>query len=196
MTPPSGSHATTSGTHCQGTEVAGSLTGLRDSPSPGDALSLSADSQPESCIEHAKTSDTRPQPSLRGRAGKQYDPDHLRASIDSLLVALASTTTEVATSLENLVTSMDHTGRVRPRSIVQANLAQQVSLQHEVHRSLTNAQLATLSEAEGILADHVKDLSRYNAVKDAGLMLLGILAERKAVTVRDIMRERDLADDD
>lgn len=54
----------------------------------------------------------------------------------------------------------------------------------------------TLAEAERILKDHVALLSRYNAVKDAGMAMLGILAEQRGMTVRAMMAEREVDEGD
>ena len=56
--------------------------------------------------------------------------------------------------------------------------------------------MRTLSQAQYILDDHVKMLSKYNAVKDVGMTMLGILAEQKGVTMKAIMEERGIDKDD
>lgn len=72
------------------------------------------------------------------------------------------------------------------------------------HRSVTStspAQLSTqdnerLASASAILANHVKTLSKYNAVKDIAMDMLGILAEQQGKTMKEIMMERGISEDD
>jgi hypothetical protein len=53
-----------------------------------------------------------------------------------------------------------------------------------------------LAIAQRVLDVHIKDLGKYNAIKDTAMTMLGIIADRKATTVRELMQERDISEDD
>ena len=47
-----------------------------------------------------------------------------------------------------------------------------------------------------MLDGHIKLLSKYNELKDAGMMMLRSIAEREGRVVRDVMVERGVGEDD
>ena len=51
-------------------------------------------------------------------------------------------------------------------------------------------QQQSLLHAQRILDDHVKQLQRYNEMKDVAMSLIGIIAEGKGESVRNLLRER------
>ena len=61
---------------------------------------------------------------------------------------------------------------------------------------LTPAQRAVLTEAQAVLDGHIKLLGQYNELKDAGMMMLGLIAEREGRVVREVMEERGVGEDD
>jgi hypothetical protein len=61
---------------------------------------------------------------------------------------------------------------------------------------LTPEMTVFLAIAQRVLDVHIKDLGKYNAIKDTAMTMLGIIADRKATTVRELMQERDISEDD
>lgn len=61
---------------------------------------------------------------------------------------------------------------------------------------LTPDQQAALARAQGVLDGHIKLLGQYNELKDAGMMMMGLIAEREARVVRDVMEERGVGEED
>jgi hypothetical protein len=61
---------------------------------------------------------------------------------------------------------------------------------------LAPVQNRTLTEAQRILNKHVTTLSRYNEIKNVAMEMLGILAEQKGMTMKEIMAERGIDEAD
>jgi Swi5 len=53
--------------------------------------------------------------------------------------------------------------------------------------TLTHAQQRALSESQSILDNHIKLLKRYNELRDVGMMMVGVIAEREGRVVGDVL---------
>ena len=62
--------------------------------------------------------------------------------------------------------------------------------------ALTPIQTQTLVQAQRILDKHVATLSRYNEIKDIAMEMLGILAEQKGMTMKEMMAEKGVDEAD
>lgn len=47
-----------------------------------------------------------------------------------------------------------------------------------------------------MLDRHIKLLGQYNELKDAGMMMIGLIAEREGRVVKEVMEERGVTEDD
>lgn len=55
---------------------------------------------------------------------------------------------------------------------------------------------AALLEAKKVRAEHIRALGRYNDIKDAAQMLIGLVADSRGCRVREVMRDLGVEDDD
>ena len=62
--------------------------------------------------------------------------------------------------------------------------------------STPGTQQQSLVKAQRVLDQHIKLLSQYNALKDAGMTMIGAIAEREGKRVVDVMSERGVDVDD
>ena len=62
--------------------------------------------------------------------------------------------------------------------------------------SLTPDQRHILNEAQKTLDTHIKKLGQYNQLKDMAMGMLGMIAEKEGKTLREVMKDRDVEDDE
>jgi len=53
-----------------------------------------------------------------------------------------------------------------------------------------------VNHAEAILARHIRLLHQYNAIKDIGLGLMGLIADKEGKRLKDVMEERGVGEKD
>lgn len=75
----------------------------------------------------------------------------------------------------------------RLRTQIATLQSQIAALQAEL--SLTNSKLADPSRADGMVKAHIKLLHEYNAIKDVGLGLMGLIADGRGVRLGGVMEE-------
>lgn len=122
------------------------------------------------------------------------NPAYLRSRIAQLTTTTASTHSDLNATLSKLQALLPPGSDTPPKVI--SSPCSTSSLPSAVPLNLDSEQKHILSQAQRTLDAHVKMLSKYNAVKDVGMTMLGILAEQKGVTVRAIMEERGVSEDD
>lgn len=60
----------------------------------------------------------------------------------------------------------------------------------EEEESAPDRQRVLLQQAQRVVSKHVGDLKKYNEVKDAAMKLLEVLAQQKAMRLKDVLEER------
>lgn len=121
------------------------------------------------------------------------DPAYLRSRIAQLTTTIASTRSDLNATLSKLQTHQPAESDPLPAT---SSPRYTSTLQSSVPLNLDAERIQILHQAQCTLDAHVKMLSKYNAVKDVGMTMLGILAEQKGVTIRAIMEERGVSEDD
>jgi hypothetical protein len=117
------------------------------------------------------------------------NPENLRAQISRLQLALAAASQRVMTALADF-DSIRSTRKTSDTKSPHSKIAL------PSHIDLTPENVDLLARAQHVLDAHVKDLGKYNAMKDIAMSMLGIIADRKATTVREVMQERDISEDE
>lgn len=156
---------------------------------PNDSPTMRSDTASPS-PEAGSRQSTRRRP--LGSVSATRDPAYLRSRIAQLTTTARSTQSDLDAALSKLQSLLP------PQSIPPPDKPSPLSTSTSKPPAinLDAAQMQTLSQAQHILDDHVKMLSKYNAVKDVGMTMLGILAEQRGVTMRAIMEDRGIDKDD
>ncbi|ETN40910.1 uncharacterized protein HMPREF1541_05190 [Cyphellophora europaea CBS 101466] len=137
-------------------------------------------------------------PPFRPSSITSHNHPHLASRIAQLTTTLDSTQTALASILAEFEALPDFTSSAKSTSTSSsAAPPPQTQLRPpDPNLTLSPIQTATLHRAHRILDAHVQALSRYNAVRDAGLALLGFVAERRGVTVGSVMEEMGVEEGD
>ena len=115
---------------------------------------------------------------------------NLQARITQLHQTISHTQRELTNTLDQIseLPSFQKTTQQQQQPIL--------STTNTATRDFSPHHQAALDHAQRTLDDHIKLLSKYNAVKDVGMTMLGILAEQQGRPVREVMEEKGVGDDD
>ena len=116
----------------------------------------------------------------------------LQTKISRVRNSIAYVSAELASTLDKLsalspMQDVDDADLVSSTTTT-TTTSQSLSTSTQVH--LTPAQLQTLAYAQRVLGGHVKQLQRYNEMKDVAMSLVGIVADSKGESVGNLLRER------
>jgi hypothetical protein len=148
--------------------------------------------------KHTSASQGRRSSGRRIQHQHSYTPAYLRSRIALLQSSLESTHADLTSTLAEFEKQLI----VRPPSAINdrsapASTASPIEASsHEQTLTLTPNQNNLLALASTTLQSHVNRLSKYNAVKDIAMGMLGMIGERDGKTVRAVMLERDVGLED
>ena len=98
---------------------------------------------------------------------------------------LHHTIAHISTSLASTLSQLSHNPSIPPSST-----SRSATTSPPPPNLSPRTQQQSLLHAQRILDDHVKQLQRYNETKDVAMSLVGIIAEGKGESVRNLLRER------
>lgn len=134
----------------------------------------------------------------RAKPSATYSAEYLHQRIDVLQSSLASTHAQLTSSLaelEPLVTQKSD--KQSSEESWASTYGSATARNHQQPQYTLDAQeTTTLRSAEAILQAHVKQLGKYNAIKDIAMSILGIIAEKEGRTLMEVMVDRGVAEDD
>ncbi|RMZ78462.1 hypothetical protein DV737_g3901, partial [Chaetothyriales sp. CBS 132003] len=116
-------------------------------------------------------------------AGLQEKIRQLQSSIEHTKSQLCDTLDKISASDQN---------RQQPTS----SPAKPSALATYPLSDLSPDQQQSLVRAQAILDHHIKQLGKYNQLKDIAMEMLGMVAEREGKTMREMMAAREIEDDD
>ncbi|RMD43464.1 hypothetical protein DV735_g1650, partial [Chaetothyriales sp. CBS 134920] len=133
--------------------------------------------------------------------GKGLKAEHKTLAASSTqATGLQEKITQVQASIEHtkqqLSDTLDKLSANKPEQQHTALPAKPVGLATYPLSDLRPEQQQSFVHAQAILDRHIKQLGKYNQLKDIAMDMLGIIAEREGKTMREIMEARGIDDDD
>ena len=124
-------------------------------------------------------------------------PTDLPTKISQLKVTIEHTLQQLIETLDKLAALPDPASGHPPSPITPPSVKHATSFAAiSTTPGLPPTQRTTLANAQPVLDRHIKLLGQYNELKDAGMMMMGLIAEREGRVMRDVMEERGIGEDD
>lgn len=145
------------------------------------------------CDETAEVSDTQ---TMAGSPGKQAHisrADELRAKIAKAHADVDTVRSQIAQLQRQIQTAV-----VEPRKCTTPNSTfhnhNDASMPEGHDNDITDQR--ALGQARDTVARYKESVTKFNDLRDAALGLLGLIAEKEGRTLRDVLEERGIEDDD